>query len=597
MLLGLMGSAGAQTYVPVTVSGFNHDLIAEGAGGPNRAPATTTIAFDQVDASLGYNVMYSTDFRGNNNPTSPPPFGLPTSRIINSANLPGASYTLADYSANNTLFLQGNNENGTLTLQTPGVFSKITILGSSGLAASTFTAQLNFSDGSNFSTAFDVPDWYFGPNFAIKGIGRVGRTSNEGIDRFSGDADNPRLYDNLITLSPPYNNRILTSVTFTKTSSAGRTAILALTGITAVNAPAAPVATAATSIGNNSATANWQSSPSATNYFLDVSESATFSTLVAGYNNLAVGNVLTKEIIGLNQNTTYFYRIRASNNDGTSASSNTVIFTTTADVAPSISCPANISVSNDAGQCGANVTFAASETAGVPASTITYSQQPGSFFPIGTTTVTATATNAVGTSQCTFTVTVNDTEKPTISCPADIDVLPASFNGQVVTYVAPVGTDNCPGAVTTRIAGPPSGSTFPIGTTTVTHQVKDAAGNTTECSFRINVTLPRCGNKDQYVTICYYGVTQCVSEKIAERYLKLGATIGGCGSSKNGRIGAEESGELPLPTCPESLSQPRAGPHDAGSAGPTGGRSYLRGAGPDGPHPADAPREPDRRVQ
>ncbi len=33
------------------------------------------------------------------------------------------------------------------------------------------------------------------------------------------------------------------------------------------------------------------------------------------------------------------------------------------------------------------------------------------------------------------------------------------------------------------------------------------------------------------VTICYYGVTQTVKPKIATRYLKIGATVGACGSA------------------------------------------------------------------
>jgi hypothetical protein len=34
--------------------------------------------------------------------------------------------------------------------------------------------------------------------------------------------------------------------------------------------------------------------------------------------------------------------------------------------------------------------------------------------------------------------------------------------------------------------------------------------------------------KDGMETICYYGVTLKVSEKIAKRYVKLGATYGAC---------------------------------------------------------------------
>ena len=112
--------------------------------------------------------------------------------------------------------------------------------------------------------------------------------------------------------------------------------------------------------------------------------------------------------------------------------------------APSISCPLNISVNNTTGQCGANVTFAATDNVGNPASTITYSPASGSFFPVGTTTVTATATNAIGNSVCTFTVTVVDNQVPTITCAPDvtINITPGQCTG-TTTLTPPTVTDNC----------------------------------------------------------------------------------------------------------------------------------------------------------
>jgi len=130
LTIALSVSNYAQTYVPIAVTGFNQDIIAEGSGGTNRAFNTTTTNFDNYNCG-GDNVIYSTSFRGNNNPTSSPPFGLPTNGIISSVNLIGASYQLASYSENNTLLLVNSGSVGTLSLGTPGVFSRITFLGSS----------------------------------------------------------------------------------------------------------------------------------------------------------------------------------------------------------------------------------------------------------------------------------------------------------------------------------------------------------------------------------------------------------------------------------------------------------------------------------
>src|SRR5207344_3293370 len=91
--------------------------------------------------------------------------------------------------------------------------------------------------------------------------------------------------------------------------------------------------------------------------------------------------------------------------------------------APIITCPANIVVSNTAGQCGAIVNFTPTATDNCPGVTVTNNPASGSFFPVGVTTVTSTATDAAGnTATCTFTVRVNDTQVPVVTCPANIVV-------------------------------------------------------------------------------------------------------------------------------------------------------------------------------
>ncbi len=82
-----------------------------------------------------------------------------------------------------------------------------------------------------------------------------------------------------------------------------------------------------------------------------------------------------------------------------------------------------------------------------------------------------------------------DTVDPTISCPADIaETVDALSNGKVINYDTPVGTDNQAGATTSQIEGLASGEEFPVGTTTNTFEVKDAAGNTATCSFEVTIT-------------------------------------------------------------------------------------------------------------
>src|SRR6266481_370031 len=112
----------------------------------------------------------------------------------------------------------------------------------------------------------------------------------------------------------------------------------------------------------------------------------------------------------------------------------------------------------------------------------------GNSFPVGTTTLTYSATDAHGnTGSATQVVTVVDNTPPVISCPSNIVLEPTCPSGAIATYTAPVGTDNCPGVNTARTAGGASGTVFPIGTTTVTYTATDAAGNSTSCSFTVTV--------------------------------------------------------------------------------------------------------------
>jgi len=150
-------------------------------------------------------------------------------------------------------------------------------------------------------------------------------------------------------------------------------------------------------------------------------------------------------------------------------------------------------MNTDLGVCGATVTYIAPiGTDNCPGAITTQTDgtglTSGDVFPVGTTTQTFTVTDASGNmTTCSFTVTVIDNELPVIACPANITQSnDLGVCGAVVTFIAPVGTDNC-ASVTTQTAGLISGSTFPVGTTTNTFTTTDASGNTSTCSFTVTV--------------------------------------------------------------------------------------------------------------
>ncbi len=154
--------------------------------------------------------------------------------------------------------------------------------------------------------------------------------------------------------------------------------------------------------------------------------------------------------------------------------------------APTIECPAPMTVNNAPGMCNAVVNFA-TPAAGLCPDVKTSSDHPsGSAFNVGTTNVTSTATSDALQSQasCTFTVTVKDVEGPLISCPAPMSV-DATGPGGVTATFAPVAADNCSVASVTSV--PASGSLFPIGTTAVNSTALDPSGNQSSCGFTVHV--------------------------------------------------------------------------------------------------------------
>ncbi|MBX7242012.1 MAG: HYR domain-containing protein [Bacteroidia bacterium] len=111
-------------------------------------------------------------------------------------------------------------------------------------------------------------------------------------------------------------------------------------------------------------------------------------------------------------------------------------------------------------------------------------------FNVGVSTVTYTIIDIGGNAtNCSFTVTVQDIEAPVFSsCPGNINVTNApGLCGTLVVYPTPVGTDNCPGATNAQTSGLPSGSLFPVGTTTNTFVVTAANGQSATCSFTVTV--------------------------------------------------------------------------------------------------------------
>lgn len=168
-------------------------------------------------------------------------------------------------------------------------------------------------------------------------------------------------------------------------------------------------------------------------------------------------------------------------------------------IPPTISAPPSLTVNTGAGatSCGALVTDGTlgGATGNDNAGSVSISRSgvpSGNVFPVGTTTITYTATDAVGnTRTATQTVTVIDNTPPTVTAPAPITVSANNSCQSTIPNVVPntSASDNCSVIVT---QSPAAGTLVGLGTHTITVTAKDPAGNiaTTTTSFVVVDATP-----------------------------------------------------------------------------------------------------------
>ncbi len=185
----------------------------------------------------------------------------------------------------------------------------------------------------------------------------------------------------------------------------------------------------------------------------------------------------------------------ATNSSGSASCQQTITVSDT--TPPTITCPANITQANDPGQCSATVNPGTATATDNCDSNVLVTGARGDGqplnvpYPKGTTTITWTATDdSNNTSSCTQTVTVNDTEKPVITCPADITQ--STDPGQCSASVNPgtaTATDNCdsPTVNGTRSDGQALNAPYPKGATTITWTATDGSGNSSSCTQTVTV--------------------------------------------------------------------------------------------------------------
>jgi HYR domain len=113
----------------------------------------------------------------------------------------------------------------------------------------------------------------------------------------------------------------------------------------------------------------------------------------------------------------------------------------------------------------------------------------GATFPIGTTTVTCSATATEQSTTATFSVTVVDRTPPAVTVPAGRTVRTTSRTGAIVRWAASA-LDSVDGVVSVACS-PRAGSRLRVGTTRVHCTAADRARNVGSRSFTVRVLLLR----------------------------------------------------------------------------------------------------------
>ena len=174
-----------------------------------------------------------------------------------------------------------------------------------------------------------------------------------------------------------------------------------------------------------------------------------------------------------------------------------------------VNCPTNLTVNVDVDLCESNVIFSTPTATDACNEFVTVTQSTpdnndpiitsGSTFPLGTTAIEFTAGDGCNESICEFTITVIDSDIPSIACPSNAvvvctDIGDCSWAGD--DRIDPIGIDNCTGlnieyeisdaTIVAQMTGPTAAvETFNLGTSTVTYTVTDAAGLVSTCSFDV----------------------------------------------------------------------------------------------------------------
>jgi uncharacterized repeat protein (TIGR03806 family) len=352
-IYALSGQVAATNTAPITVTGFNRDLVVENtAVGPPFSAAA--VEFNPTENTA----FYQQGLAGTAN-------GLPASGFCTSATGDGVVFQFQPYTNNNALVLSSATglSSGTLTLATPATYATLAILANSANGGGPGNVTLNFADGTTFVTTYNAPDWFFNTaNVALLGVDRINLTNGTA----QGGPTDPRFYETALNLDTLLNgtNKALASLTFAQAAGAGATAIYAVSGMlgsqtnlpatlaSVTNLPASGIqATSATLGGQVLSTGG--NTPAVTVYYGPANGGTNPGAWAQSITLGGQTGFFAPTISGLASNTTYYFTAQAVNTAGTNWATPSQTFTTLA-ANPTVALVPMLTYHNNNARHGAN---------------------------------------------------------------------------------------------------------------------------------------------------------------------------------------------------------------------------------------------------
>lgn len=305
---GSFTATNSYTPIDVTSGGYNQDVIANGSG---AAQYSTTAPVDATGAGNAYVALNYVSGAG-----VATTVGLPVNRFLASTTTSGLNFIVPDYSGNNCLRLAGQNDTGTLTFETPVKLTDVYIATTGGSGGLTASAEIIFEDGgtSQLTTGIAIPDWVTGTGSVIvNNLGRANRNNTTGAVETIAS----KIFQIAIPVDAANQTRKVAAVKFTKTSTGATEPVFNIFAISGKIIGDCPTmaSTSVVSTGAENANIAWvlstEGDGGTPTYTLEVYTNAAFTTSVGSPVTGITGT--TYAITGLNAQTTYYYRVKATN--------------------------------------------------------------------------------------------------------------------------------------------------------------------------------------------------------------------------------------------------------------------------------------------